>query len=79
MHDKNGHPLVVGDRVTIECIIQSASTNPDYCNLSLASVEPMYPGTSKTYIAVNAQQVVYVEPAIVPVPAPPLPSPDATL
>lgn len=69
MHDKNGHPLQVGDRVTIEAVIQSASENPDFCNLSLVSVEPMYPGTAKTYFSLNAKQVVYVEPDIVPTPS----------
>ena len=57
-HDKNDRPLAVGDRVTVTYIIKSIATNPEYCNLTLETVEPMFPDEHKTTICLNAKQVI---------------------
>lgn len=60
-HDKNGEPLVEGDLVMIPAVIKGISTGTDYCNLSLETVEPMFPGEHKTGISLNAKQVLKAE------------------
>jgi hypothetical protein len=57
-HDRDGAPLKVGDEVTIPAVVTSISPGADYCNLSVETVEPMFPGDSKTTVTLNAKQVV---------------------
>lgn len=57
-HDKNGCELKVGDKVTIEAEVTQISPNPDYCNMTVATVEPMHPGKHMTTITLNCKQVV---------------------
>lgn len=57
MHDKNGKPLTDGDKVTLTCVIRSCTGGPDYCNIMVETVEPMFPGEHKTSISLNAKQV----------------------
>lgn len=57
-HDKNGAPLKVGDKVTVECEVTSVQPGTDYCNLSVKTVEPMHPGKEATTITLNTKQVV---------------------
>lgn len=61
MHDKNGKLLAVGDRVKVDCVISNTSSTDDYCNITLLTVEPMYPGNDKSCITLNAKQVEKVE------------------
>lgn len=60
-HDLNGKPLAVGDRVTVPCSITSVIEGTDYCNVTLQTSEPMFPGNDKTTITLNAKQVVKSE------------------
>jgi hypothetical protein len=56
-HDKNGKELKVGDRVNVEYEVTAVHTGEEYCNVSLQTVEPMFPGDSKTPATLNAKQV----------------------
>ncbi len=38
MHDVNGTPLKVGDKVSIEYTIKTITSGPDYCNITAESV-----------------------------------------
>lgn len=57
-HDKNGAPLCAGDEVTITCKVKTVNPGEEYCNVSLETVEKMYPGENCTCITLNAKQVV---------------------
>lgn len=59
-HDKNGELLEKGDIVLVECVIKEVYQTEDggYCNLTVATVEPMYPTEYPTSITFNAKQVV---------------------
>lgn len=65
-HDKNGKPLKAGDKVIIRATISTVSEGDAYCNLTLATDEPMYPGTSKTGLNLNAKQVELATPPDTP-------------
>lgn len=56
-HDLFNQPLVVGDLVTVECRVTAVYPSNDYCNLTLETKEPMFPGFTKTTLSVNAKQV----------------------
>lgn len=43
MHDMNGTPLKVGDRVTVEYVINGVSDVEGYCNISANSVHGRKP------------------------------------
>jgi hypothetical protein len=60
-HDKNGKLLKVGDTVNVPCIVKSVSSGEEYCNVTLETVEPMYPSDRKDSITLNAKQVEKVE------------------
>ncbi len=60
-HDKNGQPLQVGDIVNVKAKIISIYTGDKYCNLSLETVENMYPGDYKTGLTLNAKQITREE------------------
>jgi hypothetical protein len=57
-HDADGHILREGDVVYIPAKITVINPMEDYCNLSLESVEPMYPGEHKAFFTANARQVL---------------------
>lgn len=57
-HDINGYGLNAGDEVLVRCKVVTLHTADEYCNVTLETVEPMYPGQSKTGITLNARQVV---------------------
>lgn len=62
MHDKNGKPLKVGDRVTLECVITETAATEDFCNIQLQTVEPFWPEANRFDKQwANAKQVVKVE------------------
>jgi hypothetical protein len=64
-HDMNGNLLKPGDRVSMWFDVKVVQTGDEYCNLTLESVEPMYPGNSKTGLSVNAKQVALIPAAAV--------------
>jgi hypothetical protein len=57
MHDMNGRPLSVGDSVLVPATITVVQATDEYCNISMETDVPMYPGTHKSTIALNAKQV----------------------
>lgn len=57
-HDKNGQLLKEGDLVNVPCVVKSITTGEEFCNLSVETTEPMYPGDQKNFITLNAKQVV---------------------
>lgn len=56
-HDKHGFEVAVGDQVVLMCIVKDVQKDVDFCNTTLETVEPMFPGTYKTTITVNAKQL----------------------
>lgn len=61
-HDRNGNELKVGDRVLVECDVDSITMQEDYCNVTLKTRSPMPPYTDPTTLVLNAKQVTRVEP-----------------
>jgi hypothetical protein len=57
-HDINGKLLEVGDVVMVPVKILTISPGTDYCNISVETVEKMYPGEYKTTFTLNGKQVV---------------------
>jgi hypothetical protein len=60
-HDKNGALISEGDKVLVRCTVKSVTPGEEYCNVTLETVEPMYPSTNKDTIVLNAKQVERVE------------------
>ena len=60
MHDRDGKPLQVGDRVMVPCWIKETyvTSGGEYCNLQLMTEESMFPSDTKTCMMLNAKQVV---------------------
>jgi hypothetical protein len=56
-HDKNGNTLQPGDRVIVKATVMRVDPAEEYCNVSLETEEPMYPGDYKSPIILNARQV----------------------
>ncbi len=68
MHDMNGKPLAVGDRVTIPGVIQETSGDAStaFCNVTVKPDVPMGKGTPQEHpglISLSAGQTAKVEPA----------------
>jgi hypothetical protein len=59
-HDINGNLLKEGDQVSCLFVVKSITTGEEYCNVTLETVEPMYPGTHKTTLTANAKQVALI-------------------
>jgi hypothetical protein len=59
-HDLLGKLLEVGDTVTMACTVTQIYTGTDYCNVTLETVEKMFPGEHRTTITVNGKQVCRV-------------------
>jgi hypothetical protein len=59
-HDKNGEVLAVGDRVTVLCEVKTIYLTEEFCNVTLETVEPMFPGDNRCGVTLNAKQVVKV-------------------
>jgi hypothetical protein len=57
-HDRNGVELHVDDYVYIVCKVTAVQPTHEYCNVNLETVEPMFPGTYKSTLTLNARQVV---------------------
>jgi len=60
MHDANGTPLKVGDRVMIPCvIIDLCQGTPDYCNVGVETTLGRRPdGQKEIFRAINTAQLV---------------------
>jgi len=56
-HDKHGRTLAVGDTVTITATVTQVHTGEEYCNVSLMTVEPMFPSEHGSPLSLNATQV----------------------
>jgi hypothetical protein len=63
-HDKNGKQLEAGDLVTVEAKVTSVQPGEDYCNVTVETVEPMFPGDNKSTITLNTKQVAKVDPPL---------------
>ena len=61
MHDRNGKPLKVGDKVNVPCIVTAVQPGAEYCNLTVETEEPMFPTQNKNTITFNSKQVEKVE------------------
>lgn len=63
MHDKNGKPLKVGDKVLVEAVISTATPSEDYCNvtLSIGADKPHGPNNITGTLVLNSRQVELVE------------------
>ena len=61
-HDAKGNPIKVGDRVLIECTVERVDAGEEYCNVSLKTIHPMYPGEYKSDVCLNATQVEVIRP-----------------
>ena len=61
MHDRDGKPLNVGDKVNVPCTI-TAFGNPTetFCNVTLTTDNPMGTRTVGDTISLNAKQTVKV-------------------
>lgn len=59
MHDLNGTPLKVGEKVTVEYVITQVHGGPDYCNISAQSVHSRKPdGLNEHFVGNSAVAVL---------------------
>lgn len=65
MHDKNGKPIKVGDKVVVEGVITSANGGDEYCNVTLGIGHDQEhgPHNVRGSLTLNAKQVELVESA----------------
>lgn len=61
MHDRNGKPLAIGDKVNVPCVITALQPGAEYCNCTVETVEPMPPTKNKNTITFNTRQVEKAE------------------
>lgn len=59
-HDRNGTPLSVGDKVTVEAEVITITQSEEYCNLNLKTTCPMPPYEEGTSLSLNAKQVTKI-------------------
>ena len=59
--DRDGEKLRPGDIVHVPCVVTGIDNQPEYMNVALETVEPMYPGNTKLALILNARQVVLHE------------------
>jgi len=57
-HDAAGNLIQKGDLVKVTFVVKDVYASDEYCNCSLETVAPMYPGEHKTALTVNTKQVV---------------------
>lgn len=60
-HDHDDRPLKIGDTVSVPCVITGIDRQPEYINVAMETVWPMYPGHKKTSIILNTKQVLLIE------------------
>lgn len=66
MHDRNGNPIKVGDRVSLVGEITSTSAGEEYCNVTVKVTEKGQdhgPYNVQTTVVVNAKQTELIEAA----------------
>lgn len=57
-HDRDGKLLGVGDSILVPARITGIHDTEEYCNVTLETLQPMFPGDSRSTITLNAKQVV---------------------
>lgn len=57
-HDLKGNLLAVGDIVLVPARVKDLYQGDEYCNVTLETTEPMFPGTVKSGLTLNAKQVL---------------------
>ena len=57
-HDRDGKELKVGDHVLVPCYVKEIHITEEFCNVGLATAQPMYPGTYPSSLSLNSKQVV---------------------
>ena len=65
-HDIKGTEVKVGDRILIPAIVQSVQTDPQYCNCTVVTENPMPPYETGTTVTLNTRQVLVVFPEAPP-------------
>lgn len=71
MHDRNGKPLKVGDKVNLPATIRElGDPTSGYCNVGIVTDVPMGDRTEGDKYQVNAKMVELVESAPAPEPDP---------
>ena len=62
MHDRNGKPVKVGDKVNVPCVITATQDGEsEYCNVTLVTEVPMGTRTVGDTLTLNAKQTELVE------------------
>lgn len=56
-HDIDDVELKPGDRVQIECIVRDVQFGTEFCNVTLDTLEKMFPSEYTTCIVANTKQV----------------------
>jgi hypothetical protein len=56
-HTKSGRKLKTGDKVIVHATVTQIYEGEDYCNVNVETDEPMFPGTTKSVITLNARQL----------------------
>lgn len=56
-HDIDGSEFHVGDIVQVECKITEIHMTEEYCNISLETIQKMYPSENRTNLVLNGKQV----------------------
>ena len=60
-HDRDGRVVRVGASVHVPARVVRVDETEQYCNLVLETSQPMWPGTHRTTLTLNAKQVVVQE------------------
>lgn len=60
-HCNKGRELKVGDRVMVECVVESVQADVNYCNVTVRTVRPMPPYESGTTIVLNTRQTEKID------------------
>jgi hypothetical protein len=55
-HDLKGRVLSVGDTVILRCKVKEIHNTEEYCNATLETLQPMFPGENRTGVTVNTKQ-----------------------
>lgn len=62
-HDLRGNVVEIGQTVTVEFVVTAVHAGDDYCNVSLETALPMFPGSAKMPLTLNTKQVEVVQSA----------------
>lgn len=60
-HCNRGRELKVGDRVMIECVVESVQTGIEFCNVTVKTIRPMPPYETGTTITLNTKQTESID------------------